>query len=113
MPDEKPESRGSKTCALSSLVGERGADADVAKARGGGAVSGAHGLHGLPFPAVGRPPQSPMLTVADGVARIPEFGGNATVARILEHARFLAALDPPADFGGKLKLISPVVDGPR
>ena len=58
----------------------------------------AHGLHGLPFSAIGGAPQRPMIELADGVAGIPELRGNSAVAGIFEHADFLSAFDFPADF---------------
>jgi hypothetical protein len=54
-----------------------------------------------------------VLARANRVATVPEFRGDAAVAGIFQHARFLAALDFPADFGGKLKMVAAVVDGPR
>src|SRR5712692_5881013 len=53
-----------------------------------------------------------MIEFANSIAGIPEFGGDAAVAGILQHADFLPAFDLPADFGGKLKLVTAVVDGP-
>src|ERR1700733_10102082 len=94
------------------LLGEGDSHFYVSKARWRRAVSGAHGLHGLAFAAVGRAPKCPIIARADSVATIPEFGGDAAVAGILDHAAFLAALYLPADFGGKLKMIAAVVDGP-
>src|SRR5437870_13781001 len=85
---------------------------DVAKARRRGAVPGAHGLHGLAFAAIGRAPQRPLLGAADGVAGIPELGGDAAVTGVLEQARLLAALDLPADFGAELENVAAVVDRP-
>src|SRR5580704_11190663 len=99
-------------CAGWSLVGEGGADFYVAKTRRRRAVAGAHGLHGLALAAIGRAPENPMVTRTDGVAGIPELGGDAAVAGIFEHARFFAAFDFPADFGGKLELVAAIVDGP-
>jgi hypothetical protein len=54
-----------------------------------------------------------MLRIANGVAGIPELGSNAAVAGVFQHADFLAAFNFPADLGGKLELIAPVIDGPR
>src|SRR5215471_5400037 len=71
-----------------------------------------HGLHGLAFAAVGSAPQDPMVGAANGVAGVPEFGGNPAIAGIFDHAPLLAALDFPADFGRELKLVAAVVDGP-
>src|SRR5258708_26634362 len=71
-----------------------------------------HGLHGLAFSAIGRAPKRPVAKFADRVARIPELGGDAAVAGILQHANFFSAFDFPADFSGKLKLVAAVVDGP-
>src|SRR5260370_8166411 len=53
-----------------------------------------------------------MAEFADGIAGIPELGGDAAVAGIFQHADFLSAFDLPSDFGGKLKLVAAVVGGP-
>src|SRR5689334_7941427 len=95
---------------LVSLV--RGPNLHVAEARGSGAVSGAHGLHGLAFAAVGCSPQRPLIARADGVHGIPEFSGDAGVGRIFEHASELATFDFPADLGSKLKVVALIVNGP-
>src|SRR5579863_49066 len=76
-------------------------------------MAGSHGLHRLTFAAVRRAPERPIIARADGVATIPEFSGDAAVARILDHAALFAAFDLPAYFGGKLKMVAAVVDGPR
>src|SRR5258707_15790130 len=73
----------------------------------------AHRLHGLALAAIGRAPQGPVLARAYRVATIPEFRGDPAVARIFQHARFLAALYFPSNFRGKLKMVAAVVDGPR
>jgi hypothetical protein len=54
-----------------------------------------------------------VVSVADGVAGIPEFGGDAAVAGIFQHAAFFAAFDFPGNFGGKLELVAAIVNGPR
>src|SRR6266404_3477802 len=58
-------------------------------------------------------PQCPVIESADSITGIPELGGNTAVARIFQHADFLSAFDFPADFGGKLKLVTAVIDRPR
>ena len=73
----------------------------------------AHRLHGLAFAAIRRPPQRPMLARADCIAAIPELSGNSAVTGVFDHAAFFATLDLPSNFGRKLKMITPVVDGPR
>src|SRR5580704_8887512 len=95
-----------------SLLREGHAHANVAEACGRGAVARAHGLHGLPFAAIGRAPERPIIARADGVAAIPEFGSDAAIAGIFEHARFLTVLDLPANFRGELKMIPAIIDGP-
>ena len=72
----------------------------------------AHGLHGLAFAAIGRAPERPVIARTDCVATVPEFGGDAAVAGIFYHAAQLAAFYFPADFGGKLKMIAAIVNGP-
>src|SRR6202007_2415016 len=96
-----------------SLLGERRANLNVAKARRGCAVPGSHGLHGLPLAAIRRAPQCPMLFRTNRIAGIPELRGNSPVTGILQHANFLSAFDFPADLRGKLKLVAPVINGPR
>src|SRR5712692_1821396 len=112
MPALGPASGGKKFCGWVSLFRKRRADADVSKARSCRAMPGAHSLHGLALPAVRRAPKRPVIELADGVARIPEFSGDAAVAGIFQHPRLLAAFDLPADFSGKLELIPAVVDRP-
>src|SRR3989338_3037619 len=87
-------------------------DKHVAEARLGGPVAGPHGLHGLALAAVGRAPERPVAAVADGVARVPELGGDAAVRGVLDHAGFLAALDLPGDLGAELEVVAAVVDAP-
>ena len=83
------------------------------KARGRGAMARTHGLHGLPLPAIGRAPQRPIIARTDGVAAIPEFGGNPAVAGIFQACRvFLPPLISQAISVGKLKMVALVVDGP-
>src|SRR3989441_7454193 len=102
----------SSTWPPASLVGEGRPDAHIAETRRRRAMARAHGLHGLTFSAIRRAPQSPLIEFADGVAGIPEFGGDAAVAGILQHADFFPTFDFPTDFGGKLKLVAAVIDGP-
>src|SRR2546428_102113 len=89
------------------------ANLDVAEPRRSGAVAGAHGLHGLALSAIRSPPERPVFPRADGVATVPELRGDAAVAGVFQHARFLPAFDLPADFRGKLEVIPPIVNGPR
>src|SRR6266404_3245974 len=80
---------------------------------GRSSVACAHSLHGLALSTIGRAPQCPVIESADSITGIPELGGNTAVARIFQHADFLSAFDFPADFGGKLKLVTAVIDRPR
>src|SRR6266478_2369398 len=72
-----------------------------------------HHLLWLPFPAVRRTPQCPVITRANRVHRIPELGCNSAVGGILEHAGALAVSDFPSDFGAELEVVALVVNGPR
>src|SRR5213595_428982 len=108
----KPVRLPSLTWARISLVRKGRSDAHVAKTRRRGSVARAHGLHGLAFSAIRRPPKRPVAELADSVAGIPELRGDTAVAGILQHPDFLPALDFPSDFGRKLKLVAAVVDGP-
>src|SRR5271169_1823967 len=95
------------------LFREGDSNFDVPEARRRRAVARAHRLHGLALAAIRRAPERPVIARANGVATIPEFGGDAAVAGILDHAVFFAAFDLPADFGGELKVVAAIVDGPR
>src|ERR1700675_3383591 len=86
---------------------------NIPKSRWRRTVPRAHRLHRLTLAAIRRSPQGPVLRIANGVAGIPELSSNPAVAWILQHADFLATLNFPADLGGELKLIAPVIDGPR
>src|SRR5271157_5532054 len=107
----------SKTCpkmasAVSALSRIGAPDPDLAKPRRAGAMAGAHHLLGLPLAAVRHAPQGPVLRPGDGRAGIPEFGRDAAVAGVLEHAHALAVAHLPADFAPELEVIALVVDGP-
>src|SRR5947199_9963929 len=75
-------------------------------------MSRAHRLHGLAFAAIWGAPKRPLVTGADGVHRVPEFGGDSGIRWILEHASQLAAFDLPANLAAKLEVITLVVNGP-
>src|ERR1700687_2824066 len=81
-----------------SSLGEGHAHTNFAESRGGCAVASAHGLHRLPFAAIGSAPKCPIIARTDGVAAIPEFSSDAAITGIFEHARFLAVFNFPADF---------------
>src|SRR5438132_1427874 len=83
---------------------ECSSDFYVSEASGSGAVAGAHCLHGLAFAAVGRAPERPVVARADGVHGIPEFGGDAGVRRVLQHAAEFAVLDFPGDLAAELEV---------
>src|SRR5579864_5998347 len=108
-----PSARAASTTWLKiSSACIRAPDFDFAEARGAGAVAGAHDLFGLAFAAVRNAPEGPVLRSGDGGARVPEFGSDAAVAGILEHADALAVADFPADFAAELELVALIVDGP-
>src|SRR5450432_17895 len=86
---------------------------DIPEARWGRAVAGAHYLLGLAFPTIGRAPKRPLVARANGVKRVPEFGCDARVRWIFNHAHQLAVLDLPADLAAELKVVALVVNGPR
>src|SRR4051812_46566133 len=93
-----PSARAASTICSNSI---RAPDLDLAEARWAGSVTGAHHLFGLAFAAVGNAPEGPVLAAGDGVAGIPEFGGDAAVAGVLEHANALTVTDLPADFAAE------------
>src|ERR1700722_1345040 len=101
-----------KTGETPALLRKGDSDFYVSKTRGRCAVACAHGLHGLAFAAIGRAPERPVIPRAYPLAAVPEFGGDAAVAGIFDHAAELAAFDLPADFRGKLKMIAAIVNGP-
>src|SRR5262245_12283530 len=53
-----------------------------------------------------------MLPAGDGGAGIPELGGDAAVARVLQHAAALAIAHFPADLAAELEVVALVVDRP-
>ena len=75
-------------------------------------MSRTHRLHRLPLAAIRRAPQGPVFCITDGVAGIPELRSNPAITGIFQHTDLLAALNFPADFRGKLKLVPPVVNRP-
>src|SRR5262245_1252440 len=85
---------------------------DLAEARRACAVSGAHYLFGLSLAAVGHAPQRPVLAPGDGGARVPEFGGDTAVTRVLQHADAFAAANLPTDFAAELEVVPLVVNRP-
>src|SRR5437773_2634613 len=86
----------SRTCwNRSSAI--RAPNLDLAESRGRRAVAGAHHLLRLAFPAVGHAPQGPVAAIRDGHARVPEFGRDAAVAGVLQHAHAPAVVDLPRD----------------
>src|SRR3974390_1085271 len=90
----------------------RAPDPDASESRRAGAVAGPHHLFGLPLAAVGNAPQHPVIAVRDGVAGVPEFGADAAVARVLQHADALAVADLPTDLAAELEVVPLVVAGP-
>src|ERR1035438_4202583 len=96
----------------SALCGIGAPDFRSVEARGAGSVAGAHHLLGLAFAAVGDAPQRPVLGAGDGRAGVPELGGNAAVAGVLQHADALAVTHLPGDFAAELEMVALVVDGP-
>ena len=75
-------------------------------------MAGSHCLHGLALAAIRSAPKRPIVARADGVAAIPKFGGDPAITGIFEHARFLAVLDVPANFGGELEMVAAIIDRP-
>ena len=75
-------------------------------------MAGAHHLLGLTLAAIGNAPERPVLAPGDGVAGIPELGGDSAVAGVLQHAHALAAADLPGDLAAELEVVPLVVDRP-
>ena len=73
----------------------------------------AHDLLRLPLAAIWRTPQGPLIARADGVERVPEFGCDTRIRRILYHSDAFAVFDFPSDFATELKVVTLVVDRPR
>src|SRR3990172_10661240 len=76
---------------------------DVAEAGRSGAVAGVGHLLRLALAAVGRPPDHPVVAVADGVAGAPELGGDAGVGGVFHQVAQLALLDLAGDLGAELE----------
>src|SRR5579872_5221359 len=85
---------------------------NVAESRRAGPMARAHHLLGLPLTAIRNAPQCPVVRSGNGRARIPELGGDATVARVLQHAHPLAVADLPTDLAAELEVVPLVVDRP-
>src|SRR5581483_7515995 len=98
--------------ASTELSGIGGAHLDVVKARGTGAVAGADHLFRLSLAAIRNAPEHPMIAIGDRRAGVPEFGGDAAVGRVLQHAHALAVFDFPRDLAAELEVIALVIDGP-
>src|ERR1039458_4733820 len=107
-----PSARAASSTCWKSSFGIGAAYLDLAEARGACAVAGADDLLGLPLAAIGDAPQRPVSPARDGGAGVPEFGGDAAIAGVLQHARALAAANLPGDLAAKLKVVALVVDGP-
>src|SRR6185503_15793603 len=88
-------------------------DTDVSKARWGGAMAGAHHLHGFAFSAVRCAPEFPVFLIADGVTGIPELGCDSPIRAVAEQSRSLAFLDLVTELRSELKVETHVVDAPR
>src|ERR1051326_3335562 len=107
-----PWARAASSTCWKTSSGIGGPDLDLAKTRRARAVAGAHHLLGLPLAAVGNTPQGPMPAVRDGDALVPELGGDAAVAGILQHAHAAAVVDLPGDFAAELEVVALVVYRP-
>ena len=73
-------------------------------------MSRTHHLLRLPFAAVGRSPQGPLIARADSVQRIPELSSNSGIGAVLQHAGAFTILDLPTNLGSELEVIALVVD---
>src|ERR1043166_2701464 len=107
-----PWARAASSTCWKTSSGIGGPDLDLAKTRRARAVAGAHHLLGLPLAAVGNTPQGPMPAVRDGDALVPELGGDAAVAGILQHAHAAAVVDLPSDLAAELEVVALVIDRP-
>ena len=67
---------------------------------------------GWPLPQLGTPQRVQCSGPADGRAGVPELGGDAAVAGVLEHADALAVAHLPGDLAAELEVVALVVDGP-
>src|ERR1700722_10528275 len=85
----------------------------ISESRRRRAVARPHRLHRLPLAAIRRAPQRPVLRIADGIAGIPKLCSDSAIAGVFQHADFLSTFNSPPEPRGKLKLVSPVIDGPR
>src|SRR5690349_18394185 len=104
--------RVSSAVSRTLLTGIGATDLDVAKARRTRPVACPHHLLRLPLSAVRRAPKGPVLRAGNGRAGVPEFGRDAAVAWVFQHADALAVPDLPADLATELEVVTFVVDRP-
>ncbi len=70
------------------------------------------GLSRFPLSAVGNPPETPLPSVTDGVAGIPELGGDPGVKAVLVKPPESPLMDPVGHLTTKLEIKTPVINGP-
>src|ERR1700746_3439272 len=76
------------------------------------AVSGAHHLLWLSFPAVRGTPQRPLLARANRIHCSPKISRDPAVRRIFQHARAFPVLDLPSNLAAELEVVALVIDRP-
>src|SRR5271165_4273418 len=68
----------------------RAAHLNFAEPGGAGAVPCSHQLLRLALAASRNAPQNPVAAIGNGLARVPELGADAAIARVLQHSDALA-----------------------
>ena len=72
----------------------------------------AGGLHRFALAAIGHPPNMPVILIADGIARIPEFRSHTGIKRIFKHPAEFSVFYLARTFNTELKIQPPVIDRP-
>ena len=75
-------------------------------------MSDRHDLSRLAFSTIRCSKNFPVFTIANCVARIPEYRRHAGVQGILEESSDLALFDFPGDFQTEAKILAKVIDAP-
>ncbi len=81
---------------------------DLSESGRRGTVRDMHGLHRFTLAAVRDTPDTPVSSIADGIARIPKFRRYTGVNRIFIHLSQFTILDLPGALDSKLE-IEPLV----
>src|SRR5258708_4040383 len=106
------DSTGDTAASCSALSGICGSDLHIVKPRRTSSMASPDHLLRLALAAIWDAPQHPMIAIGDGLTRIPELGGDATISWIFQHTAALAVANFPRYFAPKLKIVALVVNRP-